>query len=27
VNNAGVGLGGGALHTTLDAWRRVVGIN
>ena len=27
VNNAGVGLGGGALHTSLDDWRWIVGIN
>jgi NAD(P)-dependent dehydrogenase (short-subunit alcohol dehydrogenase family) len=27
VNNAGVGLGGGALHTTLEDWRWIVGIN
>jgi NAD(P)-dependent dehydrogenase (short-subunit alcohol dehydrogenase family) len=27
VNNAGVGLGGGLLHTTLDDWNWIVGIN
>ncbi len=27
VNNAGVGLGGGVLHTSLDDWRWIVGIN
>ncbi len=27
VNNAGVGLGGGTLHTTLEDWRWIVGIN
>ncbi len=27
VNNAGVGLGGGALHTSLEDWRWIVGIN
>lgn len=27
INNAGVGLGGGFLHTTLDDWNWIVGIN
>ena len=27
MNNAGVGLGGGALHTTLEDWDWIVGIN
>ncbi|MFN8641769.1 MAG: SDR family NAD(P)-dependent oxidoreductase [Candidatus Binatia bacterium] len=27
VNNAGVGLGGGFLHTSLDDWNWIVGIN
>jgi NAD(P)-dependent dehydrogenase (short-subunit alcohol dehydrogenase family) len=27
VNNAGVGLGGGSLHTSLEDWRWIVGIN
>jgi NAD(P)-dependent dehydrogenase (short-subunit alcohol dehydrogenase family) len=27
MNNAGVGLGGGLLHTTLDDWRWIVDIN
>lgn len=27
VNNAGVGLGGGFLHTSLDDWKWIVGIN
>jgi NAD(P)-dependent dehydrogenase (short-subunit alcohol dehydrogenase family) len=27
VNNAGVGLGGGTLHTSLEDWRWIVGIN
>ena len=27
VNNAGVGLGAGTLHTTLEDWRWIVGIN
>jgi NAD(P)-dependent dehydrogenase (short-subunit alcohol dehydrogenase family) len=27
MNNAGVGLGAGTLHTTLDDWRWIVGIN
>jgi len=27
VNNAGVGLGGGALHTSLEDWRWIVGFN
>ncbi|HWP66946.1 MAG TPA: SDR family NAD(P)-dependent oxidoreductase [Candidatus Limnocylindria bacterium] len=27
MNNAGVGLGGGFLHTTLDDWNWIIGIN
>lgn len=27
MNNAGVGLGGGTLHTSLEDWRWIVGIN
>jgi NAD(P)-dependent dehydrogenase (short-subunit alcohol dehydrogenase family) len=27
VNNAGVGLGAGTLHTTLEDWRWIVGVN
>ena len=27
MNNAGVGLGGGALHTSLEDWQWIVGIN
>jgi NAD(P)-dependent dehydrogenase (short-subunit alcohol dehydrogenase family) len=27
INNAGVGIGGGFLHTTLDDWSWIVGIN
>jgi NAD(P)-dependent dehydrogenase (short-subunit alcohol dehydrogenase family) len=27
MNNAGVGLGGGFLHTTLEDWRWIIGIN
>jgi NAD(P)-dependent dehydrogenase (short-subunit alcohol dehydrogenase family) len=27
MNNAGVGLGGGFLHTTLEDWRWIIGVN
>jgi NAD(P)-dependent dehydrogenase (short-subunit alcohol dehydrogenase family) len=27
MNNAGVGLGGGTLHTTLEDWRWIIGVN